>query len=220
MIPDGTIWNAPDRSAGDSNIDIERYRYGFDVRSKNGPKSVVTPQLLRAGLVAIYPFVAMDRLARDLTLKLRQRVLGKVALLNKTEAERNSAQLSSSDKADAIVYWRKQVDASTLGGRQFTELERTVSEITKSGAKVLVVNLPIPHWHSEISPFYAEYIRRWNAFAAQMKNRPDVSLLDMRDMNDDSNFSDEVHPRPKFVSQWDLRLTEALKPLVGSQKIP
>lgn len=208
-IPDATVWSTPDRVAGDTNIDIERYRYGLAWRTASGPHEVVPPSLFHAGLVAIYPFVAVDRLARDLTLSLRQSS-GQVELENRTEAERNTSVMTNQQKADALAYWRSQVGKPQLGAQQFDVLEKTVDEIRAARSKVLVVNLPIPRWHSDASSYEAEYNQRWTAFAARMAGKLGVKLLDMRDLNGDTLFSDEIHPRPNTNGIWDRRLAAAL----------
>jgi hypothetical protein len=215
LVPDATMWNTPDRISGDTDIDIERYRYGFDARTSQGPLEIVRPGFLQKGLVAVYPFIVADRLARDMTLTLREHLLNRHVLENRTDAERNAAVTSARDKADAIAYWRRRFGKSPIGSQQFEVLEKTVDEILGSGGRVLVVNLPIPRWHSDVSPYYREYKERWSDFVALADGKYGATTLDMSGLDNDSEFSDEVHPKPRSATIWDKTVAGALKPIIN-----
>src|SRR6516165_6334226 len=50
-------WYTSDRPPGDTDIDLERYRYGFELRTARGPAAVVEWQYFDAAVTAIYPFL-------------------------------------------------------------------------------------------------------------------------------------------------------------------
>jgi hypothetical protein len=57
-------WYTPDRSPVDTDIDIERYRHGFERRTAHGPVPIA-PWQFDAAVTAIYPFLYLGKLSCD-----------------------------------------------------------------------------------------------------------------------------------------------------------
>jgi hypothetical protein len=205
FVQDRFRWNTPDRHAGDTDIDIERYRYGFYRRTEHGPQQVLPPADLPLGLALIHPYLVFDQLSRRASQALRERLFGRAA--SRTDAERDSSLVSSEEKETALRYWREQMHSDgPIAGEQFLILSNLIDRILSQGSKVVLVDLPIPRWHAQRSPFYQEYLGHRKALLSELAGRDGFAYLEMMDLSDDLEFSDEVHPKPRVTRQWAARV--------------
>ena len=75
---------------------------------------------------------------------------------------------------------------------------------------MLLVDLPIPRWHSEGSALARDYRERLERALPSLCSQPGVRLLRLADQDANDDFSDEVHPKPRVSPRWAARLAEAL----------
>jgi hypothetical protein len=205
FVPDGFRWSTPDRHKGDTDIDIERYRYGFYLRSDTGPKQILPSNELSLGVMLIHPYLVFDELSRIASKGLRERVSGKPP--RRTDAERNASILSEPDKELALTYWRQQMHSDgPISDEQFLVLKNLIATILAQGSRVVLVDLPIPRWHQQRSPFYADYSRQRDILLMGLQGTAGFSYLEMAEQNDDLDFSDEVHPKPRVTRLWATRV--------------
>lgn len=205
---DRVRWNTPDRHAGDTDIDIERYRYGFFRRTSHGPQHVLPPQYLDAGVTLIYPYLLLDRFVREQTRAIKDRLAPGEHM--RTDAERDATIVSEAQKQDMLRYWDTQLQTPhDLADEQFERLADTMDRILRSGGRVMLVDLPIPKWHAARSPYMESYRQHRAALLARFDSRQGFAYFDKLD-NDDLDFSDEVHPKPRIAMQWSARLAQAL----------
>jgi hypothetical protein len=210
FVPDALRWTTADRHKGDTDIDIERYRYGFYRRGENGPRQLLPSQDLSLGVMLIHPYLVFDDLSRRLTKRLRERLQGKPA--RRTDADRDASNVSEPDRMKDLQYWREQMHSEgPMAEEQFLVLDKLVTRILDQGSQVVLVNLPIPRWHAERSPFYANYLKRKTALLADLEGKPGFKYLEMADKDDDFDFSDEVHPKPKVTPLWAKQVAEVLQ---------
>lgn len=205
---DGVRWHAEDRHAGDTDMDIERYRYGFYRRTDHGPVPLLPPAQLDKGVTLIHPYLVLDRTARDVTRSLRGFIAAKPKVI--TDAERNAVVLSDAEKQKYLAFWRNYMgNVDTLPDAQFDTLARLVDTILADGGKVVLVDMPIPHWHAKGAVLAADYRKRTGALFSQWQARPGVTLVAAADV-DDNDFSDEVHPKPRVTERWAQHLATAM----------
>lgn len=207
---DDARWNTPDRHAGDTDIDIERYRYGFYRRGARGPEPVLPASWLPLGLTLIHPSLVADRLLRDATDGLRARLKGKAAPLD--DARRNAVVLSEEDKARYLAFWSNYMGERGVSPRQFETLRAMVADIRGQGGRVLLVDLPLPQWHAGRSPYTHAYVAQLSSLADSYAAQDKVTVLGMGGGAADQDFSDEVHPKPRVTSTWARQLAGALAP--------
>jgi hypothetical protein len=204
-------WHTPDRVAGDTDMDIERYRYGFYRRSPQGPLPVLPPRFLDAGVVLVHPFLVLDSLARDATRGMRRFFDARPPAMDDTQ--RNAIVVGPERQQKYLAFWRDYTGgAQALEPEQFAALERSVQAILADGGRVLLVDLPIPAWHTAGSVLAADYRRQFDALQQRLRTRPGVQMLDMRDASDSDDFSDEVHPKPRVAPLWAARLAHTIAP--------
>jgi hypothetical protein len=198
-------WDTPDRHAGDTDIDIERYRYGFYRRTENGPKQVLPSEDLALGVALIHPYLVFDELSRRVSKNLRDLLFGRPA--SRTDAERNASVVSEADKEAALIYWREQMHSDgPIGEEQFVVLRKLIDRTLAQGSRIVLVDLPIPRWHAQRSPFQQEYLRHKKMLLSDLGARDGFAYLEMSDLSSDGEFSDEVHPKPRVTGQWAARV--------------
>jgi hypothetical protein len=203
-------WNTPDRHQGDTDLDIERYRYGFYRRTQQGPKPVLPEHDLALGVTLIHPYLVIDSWSRQASHWISLHTGHREPM--HSEAERNALVFSDQEKAMAMDYWHEQLQTSgELSKEQFKVLQATVQKIVAHGARVVVVDLPVPRWHEKRSPYLRSYAERRSALLEAWQDSPAVKYLDMTDIDSDSDFSDEVHPKPRITKIWAERVVNALE---------
>src|SRR5262249_51929523 len=147
-----------DRHRGETDIDIERYRYGFVRRSAAGPVAVVPPNWLDTGVTAIRPFLLLEKGARDVRTFL-EKLAGRPR--DRTDAEREAAIMTEKERQDALVYWQKGMGTrDTISAEEVAVLDSLIDRLLASREQVVLVDLPIPAWHRDASPYSADYKRR------------------------------------------------------------
>lgn len=213
FVGDATHWPRVQGQPVQTAVDTELYRYDFYRREPHGPMPVVPERLLPAATIAIYPVIALEKLVRIVTEPVRAAFLG--AQPNRTDSERNAYVASAKDKRDETAYWLAAFPDDQIDSSQFTALEALVDEARADHSAVVIVNLPIPAWHSAAVRYDAEYLKEVNAFIARHAGDPMFASVDMRDMNNDSWFSDEVHPKPRVVPLWVRRIATPVQSFVA-----
>jgi hypothetical protein len=216
MFVDNTArWHDTQRIPGDTDIDVERYRYGFYRRTNAGPVAVWPPDRLELGVLLIRPYLLLERVVRDATHGLRDALF--VRAPHPTEAEREARVVSDDDKSDALAYWQKNMEASGgVSQAQFNLLESEVRTLVNSGERVVLVDLPLPAWHRQASPYYIPFKTDEKAMLDHLSGLSGFTFLQMDDFAAETDFSDEVHPKPHAVPIWTGRLAAVLNPVVCS----
>lgn len=199
----------PDRNRGESDLDIEKYRYGFYRRSASGPVAVLPSKWLDAGVMALRPLLLVEKVAREARAGINLLLTGRVSA-QRTEAEREVAVMSDQEKKKALDYWRENMGKDGISVAQFDLLKTTVASLLDSGERVVLVDLPIPAWHRDASPFQADYEQRFQALTQQFKVNPNFVAMSMADLDGDLDYSDEVHAKRHLANIWSNRLADVL----------
>jgi hypothetical protein len=207
---DQARWHTPDRHPGDTDIDIERYRYGFYRRGEHGAEPLLPPRYLGIGEALVGPYLVLDRTARDLTASLREKLSGKAPKLS--DAERNARVISPDEQRNYLKFWQKYMgDTAALEDAPFRRLVALARRISQDGGRVLLVDLPIPDWHRRGSELARDYDQRLARVLPELTELPNVRAVHFSDGGADDEFSDEVHPKPRVSPRWAARLAEAVR---------
>lgn len=213
MFVDSEVrYNDVDRHRGDTDIDIERYRYGFARRSPDGPVDVVPAKWLDAGVAAIRPVLFLEKAAR-FARSVADRMAGRSR--DRTDAEREVAIMTDKEKQDALVYWQRGMGSKDqISQAQVALLIRTIDQLLDVGEQVVLADLPIPAWHRDASPYYPAYQHALQDIVQQFDGRRGFKFMRMADLDGNEDYSDEVHAKPHLAKVWSARLVEILNPLV------
>jgi hypothetical protein len=104
--------------------------------------------------------------------------------------------------------------ASAISQDQVALLQDTIEGLLRSGEKVVLVDLPIPVWHHDASPYEPGYVKAVRGLFDHFAGRPGFAAMRFADLTATDDFSDEVHPKPHVARIWATRLAGTLMPLV------
>jgi hypothetical protein len=200
----------PDRTRGDTDIDIERYRYGFYRRTPDGPVAVLPPKWLDAGVLALRPLLLIEKVARQVRSGVSEFLVGRNAA-QRSDAEREAAVMSEADKKKALEYWNDTMGRrSEISRAQVALLSDTIDSLLRSGEKVVLADLPIPSWFRDNSPYQRSYEEAIKSLFQQYGSWPTFASVTMSDLDRDLDYSDEVHAKPRVAQIWSTRLATVL----------
>jgi hypothetical protein len=208
-------WHTADRVPGDTDLDIERYRYGLERRTLQGPVDFVPPAYRNAAVVAVYPLLFLDKVSRS--------AFRWISPVHAQTAEELDAYIVSQQEKDHYLkYWRTMMGPTQPSSfdEQFAVLDKICDRVLAQGGRLLLVDLPLPRWHKTASPYQAIYETRAHQLFDRLSGRPGFGFLDMGDLDNDADFYDEVHPKPRAAAIWVNRLAAALSPLLRSPTAP
>jgi hypothetical protein len=209
FVPDALKWSTPDRHAGETDLDIERFRYGFYLRGDDGPIQVLPTEDLELGLVLIHPYLALDKLVRDVTVDLRKSFLKMKPA--KTDDERNAIVITPEDQTRYVAFWNDQFgELPAVPEEQFDVLTALVDDILDRGDTVVVADLPIPSWLAQQSPLNQSYNALKAGWLSQMSGRKGFGFVEMQNAFPDDEFVDEVHPKPRITKEWSRLLASSI----------
>jgi hypothetical protein len=208
-------WYTADRVPGDTDLDIERYRYGLERRTLKGPVDFVPPAYRDAAIVGIYPLLFLDKVSRGVF-----RWISPVHA--QTVEELDAYAVSQQEKDRYLKYWRTMMGPaqSSSFDEQFAVLDKICDRVLAQGAGLLLVDLPLPRWHKMASPYQAIYETRAHRLFDRLSGRSGFGVVDMDHLDNDADFYDEVHPKPRAAAIWADRLAAALSPLLQSPITP
>ncbi|WP_320173885.1 hypothetical protein [Maridesulfovibrio sp.] len=108
----------------------------------------------------------------------------------------------------AMEYWTKIIgrDGGDLAEEQFEKLYGIANKASADGAQFVLVDLPLPKWHSEKSPFWVDYQERKKKWINLILSLPGTSYLNMQDLTDKADYVDSAHPTPEAAKKWGARL--------------
>ncbi|WP_369726035.1 hypothetical protein AB8Z38_15935 [Bradyrhizobium sp. LLZ17] len=217
FVDSETRYADPDRPRGETDLDIERYRYGFYRRTPDGPVAVLPPRWLDAGVLALRPLLLVEKAAREARAGVNLLLTGRRSA-QRTEAEREAVVMSDAEKKKALDYWKESMGfKSEISDAQVALLGRTIEGLLASGEKVALIDLPIPAWHRDASPYQGNYEQKIQELSEKFKSRPNFVFMSMSDLDGNEDYSDEVHAKRHLANVWSNRLAGVLNSFVCSE---
>ena len=98
-----------------------------------------------------------------------------------------------------------------LHDEQFEKLEALINKVRAYGFRVIVVDMPLPSWHREKSPFFAPYQAKLRATLASHLDNKAVKFVSLADAIPDDEFRDSVHPKAEAANHWAKVLMKHLR---------
>ncbi|RJP17961.1 MAG: hypothetical protein C4520_15250 [Candidatus Abyssobacteria bacterium SURF_5] len=95
--------------------------------------------------------------------------------------------------------------------RGFEELVRVCDLIQSCGGKLLLVDLPLPEWHQNVSEYHEKYQAQKQQHLAEALRYPSVyyvNLLENEKLCDERNYLDATHPGPVAATLWSKTLRQ------------
>jgi hypothetical protein len=100
--------------------------------------------------------------------------------------------------------WLRRADR-TLADQQFDELLEVAKLIDKAGARLLIVDLALPRWHTEHAAYLPSYAAQKEKYWPQLKKYPRVEMIDLTGVEalvDDENYYDLNHVTLEGTAAW------------------
>jgi hypothetical protein len=214
FIDSDTKYSDPDRHRGETDIDLEKYRYGFYRRTPEGPVARLAANWLDAGVLAIRPILVIEKIAREIRAGVNVLRTGRRSA-QLSEAERDAGSLSEQGKKKALDYWKESMGTKgeiSLG--QMALLKDTIDTLLGAGERVVLVDLPLPTWHRDASPFQRGYEQAFADISGQFAGRRNFVLMSMSDLNSEQDYYDEAHPKRHLANVWSVRLGNLLNSFI------
>jgi hypothetical protein len=177
------------------------------------------PKWLDAGVMALRPFLLFEKLARQARAGVNFVLTGRTSA-QRNDDERESIVMSEQEKQKALEYWTESMGRkSEISGAQVELLKEIVGTLLNEGEKVVLVDLPIPAWHRDLSPYQPSYREALNGLLRRFGGRPNFTSLSMDDLDGNLDYSDEVHAKRHLAEVWSTRLATVLDSFVCQQKV-
>jgi hypothetical protein len=210
FIDSDVKYSDPDRNRGETDIDLEKYRYGFYRRTPEGPVARLPANWLDAGVLAIRPILVIEKIAREIRTGVNLLLTGRRSA-QRNEAEREVAGMSEQDKKKALDYWNEAMgQKGEISLAQVAVLKDIIETLLRSGERVLLIDLPIPAWHRDASPFQRGYEAAFAEITRQFAGRKNFVSMSMSDLSREQDYSDEAHPKRHLANVWSDRLANVL----------
>lgn len=200
FIENANRWSSGDADVFETDIDRERYRYGFQRAGENGPEGPISDRNADYAAIAVHPFIALEKAIRLVTADLRSLFFVRPPAFD-TEV-RNTMVYDQTKKTESLAYRRGYMKADNLSGEQYAVLDALVRSLTDAGAQVIVADLPIPVWHAQGIPYDADHRERIAQTHARLTGLAGYTYLDLRQLNDTDSFYDDAHVRPRSIGPW------------------
>jgi hypothetical protein len=97
-----------------------------------------------------------------------------------------------------------------LHDEQFEKLDALINKLRSRGLRVVIIDMPLPSWHREKSPFFVPYQIKLRASLAPHLESRAVEFVNLSAAIPDDEFRDSVHPKAEAAIHWAKVLVEQL----------
>ena len=191
FVSDQARWKS-----GVTDLEREMYRLGLYSQS-NGGLAAKFPTWWRNQLTRLaMPFLEVSARWQHATQALKTELTPK-----KAKARKCSPPTTQACKDEVLEFWEEYMDNMNgkLSAQQFRSLERLTAKILKAKSSVVLVDMPIPDWHSQESRYFQDYNNRQGIRA--LCTSETVKCASLREFSAEDYFYDSIHPKPKHVAE-------------------
>ncbi|MCQ9207315.1 MAG: hypothetical protein NG740_05515 [Omnitrophica bacterium] len=197
-----------------SSVITEALRYGLYRLDSGKPKLRVKMDYLSYATVLLRPclflqrlitkvYVYGDRLRTFAHNLLRKKRIDFSAVFNPRRPGLDEAY-----KRVALRRWQDFMGTKngSFKDEQFEKFLDLSKLVNKSGAMLLIVDMPLPEWHRRGSPYWRNYQKKKNYYINEALKLGNVRYVDLELEIEDKDFRDSVHPQPEVTKQWGILL--------------
>jgi len=117
-------------------------------------------------------------------------------------------------RQNSLILWTKTL--GSMGdymerGREWKRFWSFCQEAHQSGASLVLVDMPMPGWLREHSPYYQKYISKRGNYLKQILTMDQVSYIDLTDHFPDTNFIDSAHPTAQAAQDWGRQVAQFIQ---------
>jgi hypothetical protein len=200
---------------GDTFIDIEKLRSPL-YKKENGQVKLCLPSRFLDYFTGLTrPYLFMDKVVQAFfpadVIDFNEWVAHKFA----RRPDQDTVILDDNYKKTALAFWKDYMGSGNDGlpEDQFLMLDQLVDIIVQNRDKIIIIDLPIPKWHSENSRFFRDYQKKKKPFLEKIIASKKARYFNYQDMDSEFDFYDSAHPKPKIAKKWSERLGNDLRQL-------
>jgi hypothetical protein len=206
---------------GPTDVAAEMLRYGlYRENGSNLPIARFNATQLPYLISAVRPFMLASRAYyfgnAKILLPMREYVVNLTTgtTLRDIDIDIDTHIVNKEEKDNAILFWEQYMGPlPEWNEKGFDVLYSIAKEVSFSGAKLILVDLPIPSWHSTQVAYDRIYQARLAPRLVEMSLLTGFSFGSMREGFNDSDYYDSVHPSPKVTRQWASRVAQIIEPV-------
>jgi hypothetical protein len=203
---------------GHKALNSELTRYGLYQKVEHDRAILKIPRsTLPVAAAALRPLIIMQRAWETVTTvstSVADEILG--------QSQPPAIDLAALDQAPSpgAAEQRVLVERRSAGGTQVSDdvlarLMPVAKRISDAGDRLVLVDLPLPRWHTDAVPAASDYSLRKQAYFAPVLRLPSIYHVDLEGSATDVDFYDSVHLRPKVCIELAHRLARTLAELPG-----
>ena len=206
-----------DRPQEADELDNELLRFGLYRRLADGNVALRVPiRTLPIALTALRPLILEIRFWDSLALQNRYAAESLLAWTKNSGSPDEFARddvVTAGPSHQEFLLAKRVANARPLNPGAFDALKAEAVKVSQSGGRFVIADLPLPSWHSNNVPEFAEYQQqKWRYFVGMLK-LPGVFYVNLQTGVSDSDFYDSVHPKPIAARAWARRLGSSLTSL-------
>ncbi len=111
---------------------------------------------------------------------------------------KDTYHLNSQEMADSIKSWEIYMGPiAEWKEDNFMQIIKLAQTVTSKQSRLVILDLPLPKWHRDASPYFQLYEIRKSRFIDEIKGMPNVTFSSLQNSLADEDFYDSGHPRPK-----------------------
>jgi len=207
-----------------THIETEELRYGLYQPAPEGPpRPVLPPRLMLAADFLMRP-VLLGSFVRSnywdpFYYGTKEKILTRLGYGTPPQhfmmapiEDLDHHQLTDEEKR--ILNGRENDKVGPLSAQTdegFHHLIRMARRTQEAGVRLIILDMPITSWHAAAMPQFAAFQTRKLPWLAEVLRYPNVRYVNLQKDVDDSEFSDFIHPRPRFTVEWAKRAAKIIR---------
>jgi hypothetical protein len=220
FVDDETRWRG-----GETSLMKERLRYGLYRRRGGEVLPIAGPEVMSALDVLLRPVLFVHSWIASPAIQIGathvEAVVNRLVHAHGIDLSAftwDPPPVDEATRARALEAWQAYMGTpdGTLRDQQFEALVGLCERIDQTGARLLLVGMPLPEWHRNGSGYTKAYQQKMEAVLARVSVRR-VEYFDMIAAMPDSDFYDSAHPLPSAAPRWVAMLAGRLSQLVHQE---
>jgi hypothetical protein len=133
----------------------------------------------------------------------------KSTLFNLKLVKKKSKEFDIQDIKGAIKFmkWYMHSEDGFLKEEQFMEIINLGKIVSSLGSRLVLVDMPLPKWHSDTSPHFKYYQKVKKGYIKQMLQNKNTEYINLQNTLVDDDFIDMAHPKKEST----LKLMKSFK---------
>ncbi len=219
LVENSVRWTTPF-----TDFENEQLRYGLYVKESGDIRAAIPPKLFSFYIKFLYPYLAFDRALGVSKEFVKQFFEDSARFLLKGQRQRSPPHLQDSKDIDSVIvdqadrkhafkYWHEYMgrEDDTISTEQLDVLLDIAQLVKENGSRFVIIDMPIPAWHAQQSAHFRDYQTKKKEYLFKAVSDYGASYFDMQKFDNDFDFYDSAHPKPRTTQEWSRVAAGKLK---------